>query len=94
MNEENKKSEDAIENEDMIDSVDSVTPKGLHVVNAVTALVSVSDVAGSKSFVGKLGTLWDMKNNIAKDFVEGRSQGPSATHEIECCHENLHAFNH
>lgn len=23
-----------------------------------------------------------------------RSQGPSATHEIECCHENLHAFNH
>ncbi len=24
----------------------------------------------------------------------GRSQGSSATHEIECCHENLHAFNH
>ena len=24
----------------------------------------------------------------------GRSQGPSATHEIECCDENLHAFNH
>lgn len=25
---------------------------------------------------------------------DGRSQGPSATPEIECCHENLYAFNH
>jgi len=24
----------------------------------------------------------------------GWSQGPSATTEIECCHENLYAFNH
>jgi hypothetical protein len=31
---------------------------------------------------------------LRSDRYEGRSQGPSATPEIECCHENLYAFNH
>jgi hypothetical protein len=35
-------------------------------------------------------------NEVVPDFQGeyGRSQGPSATHEIECCHENLYAFVH
>lgn len=60
----------SLNNEDDIEQQDSITPRGLQVLNAVTGLVSLSEAGGSRTFVGKLGSLWDTSNNIAKDFVE------------------------
>ncbi|SDU16138.1 hypothetical protein SAMN05216210_2134 [Halopseudomonas salegens] len=48
-----------------------------------------------KSLVEKGGIrLEDLSEVDRIIFKDGRSRGPSATHEIKCCHENLHAFNY